>query len=190
MVHIRVNAGFLPAEHWTQRPSEGGRIVGELCHFLDWSRHIVASPILAVSAAALPDSNRYCRDNVAVVLTFADGSIANLLYLSNGDRTVSKEYYEVFCEGSVARLHDFRVLELGRGGTSKKVAHRKDKGHRAEILQTLACMRHGKGSPIPFEELIEIADASFAVVDAIASGAPIQLSPLSAADVKPSFVVV
>jgi predicted dehydrogenase len=177
MVHIRVNAGFLPLEHWTQQPSEGGRIVGEFCHFLDWSRYLVGSPIRSVSAAALPDGSRYSRDNVAVVLTFTDGSIANLLYLSNGDRSVPKEYFEVFCEGSIARLHDFQVLELSRGEKVQKVNCRKDKGHRAEMLQTLNALRTGNVSPIRFEELIEVSEASFAVLDAMNSGTSINLAP-------------
>ncbi len=187
MVHIRINAGFLSPEHWTQRPSEGGRIVGEFCHFLDWSRYLVGSSICTVSAVALPDGSRYRRDNVAVMLTFADGSIANLLYLSNGDRTVPKEYYEVFCEGSVARLHDFRVLELSRGGKVEKANFRKDKGHRAEVLETLNALRSGKGSPIPFEELIEVSEATFAVIDAVDSGASIDLAANSD-NASPSLV--
>jgi predicted dehydrogenase/threonine dehydrogenase-like Zn-dependent dehydrogenase len=188
VVHIRINAGFLPKEHWTQQPSEGGRIIGELCHFLDWSRYVVGSPIRTTTAAALSDGSRYSRDNVAVVLTFADGSIANLLYLSNGARAVPKEYYEVFCEGSVARLDDFRVLELARGGTSEKIKCKKDKGHKAEIQETLDALRRGKASPIPFEELMEVTETSFSVVDAINSSTSIHPTP-TAADSTPTFVV-
>ena len=188
MVHIRINAGFLAPGHWSQQPCEGGRIVGELCHFLDWSRHLVGSPIRAVTAAALPDGRRYSRDNLAVVLRFADGSIANLVYLSNGDPSVPKEYFEVFCAGAVARLYDFRALELIRGGKSRKINCAQDKGHRAEMLATLAALHAGKESPIPFDELMEVTEASFAVSDAMASATAIELTSESIANPKASFV--
>lgn len=176
LVHIRVNAGFLPKEHWTQQPSEGGRIIGELCHFIDWSRYIVGSPIRAVSATALPNSNRYSRDNVAVILTFADGSIANLLYLANGDSAVPKEHFEVFCEGRIARIDDFEVLETARGRKIKRIRSPRDKGHRSEMQLTLQAMASGAKPPIPFEEIVEVTEASFAVADAVASGQPISLN--------------
>ncbi len=102
VAHIRVNAGYIPRDHWVQKSGEGGRIVGELCHFVDWARCVVGSPIVSVSANALPDGTRYNRDNVIATLAFQDGSIANLSYLANGDRSVPKEEFEVFCEGKVA----------------------------------------------------------------------------------------
>lgn len=176
LVHIRINAGFLPKEHWTQQPSEGGRIIGELCHFLDWSRYIVGSPIRSVSAAALPNSNRYSQDNVAVVLTFADGSIANLLYLANGDPAVPKEHFEVFCEGRIARIVDFEVLETVRSRKVKRVKSPRDKGHRSEMQSTLQAMASGASSPIPFDEIVEVSEATFAVADAVASGQPVSLN--------------
>jgi predicted dehydrogenase len=75
-IHARINAGFLPSNHWVQQPGEGGRIIGECCHFVDWARHIAGCSIHKVLANALPDGPRYSRDNVAVTLTFVDGSIA------------------------------------------------------------------------------------------------------------------
>src|SRR5437879_10757203 len=70
MIHVRINAGLLPRDHWTQQKSGGGRIVGELCHFVDWARSLIGVPIERVWAAALPDGWRYSRDNVAVTLSF------------------------------------------------------------------------------------------------------------------------
>jgi len=132
MIHIRVNAGFISRDHWTQQASEGGRIIGEFCHFVDWARYLAGVPIRTVSAAALPDGSRYHHDNLSAVLTFDDGSIANLLYLANGDPTVPKEFYEVFCEGAIARMEDFRKLEFARHGKLKTFAQRQDKGHKQE----------------------------------------------------------
>jgi predicted dehydrogenase len=175
-IHIRVNAGFLPRSHWTQQASEGGRIIGEFCHFVDWARHIVGRPMRTVSAVALPDGSRYNRDNVTSTLTFADGSIANLLYLANGDPAVPKEHFEVFCEGAVARIEDFELLQLVRGGKTERTKHARDKGHRSELQLTLQAMISGKEAPIPFEEIIDSTEATLAVAEAIAGGQPITLS--------------
>lgn len=105
IVNIRVNAGHIPLDHWLQSSLHGGgRIIGEFCHFVDWARSVVGFPILSVTAHAIPDGGRYHRDNVIAVLAFQDGSIANLVYLANGDRSIPKEQFEFFCEGKVARI--------------------------------------------------------------------------------------
>jgi len=176
LVHVRVNAGHIPANHWVQQENEGGRIIGEFCHFVDWSRYIVGAPIRSLSAAALPDGSRYNRDNVVVALTFADNSIANLIYLANGDPAVPKESYEVFCEGAVARLEDFELLQLVRNRKTNRVKSARDKGHRQELKLTLQSMLSGTSAPIPFEELVEVTEAVFSVADAIGTGQPVSLS--------------
>jgi predicted dehydrogenase/threonine dehydrogenase-like Zn-dependent dehydrogenase len=167
MVHIRVNAGHLPPEHWTHEA--GGRIVGEFCHFVDWARFMVGSPIKNVQASALPNGTRYRQDNVSAVLRFQDGSIANLLYLANGDKAVAKEYFEVFCEGAIARLEDFRVLSLTRNGKTKRTKLKRDKGHRRQLELTLEAIRSGQPAPISFQELVEVTEATFAVQEGIAT---------------------
>jgi polar amino acid transport system substrate-binding protein len=176
VIHVRVNAGFLPSSHWTQQAAEGGRIIGEFCHFVDWARHVVGAPIRTVSAVALPNGTRYNRDNVASTLTFSDGSIANLLYLANGDPAVPKEQFEVFCEGAIARLEDFEVLQLVRTGKTDRTKTVRDKGHRRELQLTLQAMISGTGAPIALEEIFETTEATFAVAEAIAGGHSITLS--------------
>ena len=188
MVHARINAGYLPRDHWTQQSAEGGRIIGEFCHFVDWARHVVGFPIRSVSAAALPDGSRYCRDNVAVNLVFTDGSFANLLYLANGDPTVPKEYFEVFCEGGIARLHDFELLQTVRNGKTKQTKSVRDKGHRRELQLTLQAMIAGRAAPIPIEEIVEVSEATFAVAEAIASGKPVTIPESSLLDANGSGV--
>jgi predicted dehydrogenase len=179
VAHIRVNAGYIPHDHWVQKTGEGGRIVGEFCHFVDWARFIVGCGIVSVAAHALPDGTRYNRDNVVATLTFQDGSIANLSYLANGDRSVAKEEFEVFCEGKVARISDFSTLELASNGKSKRTKARRDKGHEPEITATLEAIRSGGSSPIPFEELMEVSEATFAMEEAIGSGTTIALRQVS-----------
>jgi len=167
LVHIRVNAGHLSPEHWTHEA--GGRIVGEFCHFVDWARFVIGSPIKSVQAAALPNGTRYRQDNVSATLRFQDGSIANLLYLANGDKAVAKEYFEVFCEGAVARLEDFRTLSLTRNGKTKQTKLKRDKGHRYQFESTLEAIRSGGPAPISFQELVEVTETTFAIHEAIAN---------------------
>jgi predicted dehydrogenase/threonine dehydrogenase-like Zn-dependent dehydrogenase len=173
VAHIRVNAGYIPRDHWVQKTGEGGRIVGELCHFVDWARFVVGRRIVGVVANALPDGTRYNRDNVIATLAFHDGSIASMSYLANGDRSVPKEEFEVFCEGKVARISDFSTLEMASDGKTKRIKARRDKGHEHEIATTLEAIRSGRNSPIPFAELMEVSEATLAIEEAIGSGTTI-----------------
>jgi polar amino acid transport system substrate-binding protein len=172
-VQVRINAGYFPRDHWVH--AHGGRIVGEFCHFLDWARSVIGSPIESVAATGLPDGTQYASDNVAVTLKFADGSVANLLYLANGDRSIAKEFFEVFCQGDIARLDDFRTLELARNGKVQRFKSMQDKGHRRELQATIDAIRSGKPSPIPFEELAEVTETTFLVHHALATGEVIRL---------------
>jgi predicted dehydrogenase len=171
---VRVNAGYIPPDHWIH--ADGGRIVGEFCHFVDWARSIIGCPIQSVAATALPDGAQYRSDNIAVILKFADGSVADLLYLANGDRSVPKEFFEVFCQGAIARMEDFRTLELARNGKVQKFKGVQDKGHRRELQLTIKAIRSGGPSPISFEELAEVTEATFLVQDALANGQIMRLT--------------
>lgn len=163
MVMIRVNAGYVPRDHWAQE--SGGRMIGEGCHFVDWARAVVGRSITGVRAAALPNSGRYNNDNIAASLLFDDGSIATVTYLANGDKSVPKETFEVFCEGSVAQLEDFRSLQLIRNGKTTKVTSAQDKGHKRELELTVTAMRSGSAAPIPFSEIVEVTSATLRVVE-------------------------
>ena len=182
LIHARVNAGYIPHDHWIH--TAGGRIVGEFCHFVDWAISVIGSPIYSVAATGLPDGTQYRSDNIAVTLKFADGSVANLLYLANGDRSVPKEFFEVFCQGMIARLHDFRTLELARNGGVQKFKSAQDKGHRRELQLTIDAIRSGKPSPIPFEELVEVTQTTFLVQRALATGEVIRLAQDAVAAVR------
>ena len=175
MAHIRVNAGYVPLNEWVQRPEQGGRLIGELCHFLDWARWLIGCRIESVYARASDNADRYNQDNVAVLASFADGSVANLLYVANGDRALGKEFYEIFCEGAVAQLNDFAILELIRDGKRRVRRCKRDKGHQRELELTVKAMREGTCSPIPFEEIVNVTEASFAVLDSLRSGLPVSV---------------
>jgi len=176
--HYRVNAGYLPLNHWTQDPEiGGGRIIGEGCHFIDFLTFLVGSPPVEVRAQALPDAGRYRQDNVIITFTFPDGSLGTVTYLANGDKSFPKERVEVFTGGKVAVLDDFRALETVSGGNRKTVkSAQQDKGHRAGWQAFLEACLAGGPAPIPYTDLLGVTRASFAAVQALESGAaePVQ----------------
>jgi predicted dehydrogenase len=176
LVQYRVNAGYIPPEHWSQDPEEGGgRILGEVCHFIDLLVHLVGQPPADVYARALPDLGRYRQDNLAVILHFPEGSVGTVTYAANGDRGIGKERLEVFGGGRVAILDDFRRLELSLGGRVKTVKSGPDKGHSAEMAALIEAVRSGAPSPIPFDQLVAVTRATLAVLDSLAIGQPIQV---------------
>jgi predicted dehydrogenase len=175
-MHYRVNAGYIPLNHWTHDPEQGGgRIIGEGCHFIDFLTFLVGSAPVAVSAAALPDGGKYREDNVSMTFTFADGSIGVVDYLANGDKSFPKERVEVFCGGQIAVLDDFRILQTTKDGKKKesKLAGQ-DKGHFNEMQALVSGIRSGQ-PPIPYEQLIGVTKASFAAVEALRSGTTLKI---------------
>jgi predicted dehydrogenase/threonine dehydrogenase-like Zn-dependent dehydrogenase len=172
-LHYRVNAGYLPSDHWiNDREQGGGRIMGELCHFVDLLAFLASSPIAEVEARSLGNPGRYSGDNVLVSLRFASGSEATISYLANGDRSFSKERIEVFGGGSVAVLEDFRRLELIRHGRKQTVHSRwrQDKGHRAEWDAFVQSVQGKSEAPISFESLVGSTLATLRIDQSAATG--------------------
>ncbi|HEX7976704.1 MAG TPA: bi-domain-containing oxidoreductase, partial [Anaerolineales bacterium] len=171
--HYRVNAGFIPLNHWTQDPAQGGgRIIGEGCHFVDFLTFLVGQPPTGVMARALPNQGRYRDDNVFLTFTFPDGSLGTLSYLANGDKAFPKERVEVFCAGRAAVLDDYRSLEMVRDGRRETLHSRlrQDKGHAAEWEAFAAAILSGGLPPIPYNHLFGVTRAAFAAVEALRSG--------------------
>jgi predicted dehydrogenase/threonine dehydrogenase-like Zn-dependent dehydrogenase len=172
-VHYRVNAGYLPANHWLHDPSQGGgRIIGEGCHFIDYLTYVVGALPERVIARSLPDDGKYHQDNVEMMISFVDGSLGTIHYLANGDKRVPKEYVEVFSGGRVACLHDFRRLELVKDGGYKKVTSHfsQDKGHQAAWNAFLDAVILAKPAPIPFNELWTVTQTTFSAMQSLKTG--------------------
>jgi predicted dehydrogenase len=171
VVHYRVNAGFIAKDHWTQGPEEGGgRILGEVCHFVDFLAHLCGQPVVAVTAALMENAGRYANDNLAATLRFADGSLGTISYCANGDRSFSKERIEVFAQGRVAVLDDFRCLKTVSNGKSKttRLWGRTDKGHCDEWRAFRDAICTGGPPPIPIDELLNTSNATFALLRSLA----------------------
>jgi predicted dehydrogenase/threonine dehydrogenase-like Zn-dependent dehydrogenase len=180
-LHYRVNAGFIPADHWLNDPEQGGgRVIGEVCHFVDFLTFLVGVPPIEVEARSLANPGKYSNDNVVSSLRFADGSQGTISYLANGDKSYSKERIEVFGGGAVAVLEDFRRLELvGRG--CKQVFRSlfgQDKGHRGEWEAFVAALRTGGDSPLPLAEIVTTMLATFALEESRSSGLPVSVREL------------
>ncbi|MBN2678465.1 MAG: bi-domain-containing oxidoreductase [Anaerolineaceae bacterium] len=170
IAHYRINAGYLPKDHWlNDLETGGGRIIGEACHFIDYLCYLVGACPENVTAQALPDNGTYSEDNILLTFNFSDGSLGTIMYLSNGDKAFPKERIEVFCGGRVAVLDDFRRLELYQKGSRKiyRKFLRQDKGHRAAWSAFLTAIATGGEPPIPYDQLLGVTSATFAAVSAI-----------------------
>jgi len=152
---MTVNAGAIPPDHWTQDPEiGGGRIVGEACHFVDLLRFLAGSQIEGKEIyriQALTD------DTVTINFKFEGGSIGTVHYFANGSRRFPKERLEVFAEGKILQLDNFKALRgYGWKGFKKMRLWRQDKGHAAEIKAFLQTVQSGGPSAIPFDEVVEV----------------------------------
>jgi predicted dehydrogenase/threonine dehydrogenase-like Zn-dependent dehydrogenase len=167
LVHYRINAGRLPRSHWIHDPrAGGGRIVGELCHFVDFVTFLADGVADVRSAVAVEGSSEPREDTLAATLSFGDGSVATIAYSALGDVAMSKERVEVMGEAGSAVLDDFRELRLMRGGEEKVVRSARDKGHTREIERFLDACRTGRPAQ-SVEEIVGVMAATFAVRDQV-----------------------
>jgi predicted dehydrogenase len=178
MLHYRVNAGYVPRNHWTQDPEQGGgRLLGEGCHFIDLLIYLAGAGVRRVTCQALPDQGGQPPDNFLVVLEFANGSLGTILYAAGGDKGFGKEVLEVFGGGLAARLDDFRSLDLrhGRKRVRRWARLRQDKGHAAEWLAFTAFLT-GKGpEPMTFAEAVHATEVTLAAHLSLAANEPVVL---------------
>jgi polar amino acid transport system substrate-binding protein len=177
-IHYRVLAGRVPASSPHQDPQTGGRIVGELCHFIDYCRMLAGAPATRLSAEALTPGGEppHSPDNLQVMIKFADGSVATISYIAAADTTPGKEEITVMGSQCTAVLADFKSLRRHIGGRERTWTTRQDKGHRDEIKRVLESVKQGHAMPIPFPEVYEATALTFAVHDALATGESIDLT--------------
>lgn len=161
---MTMNAGAIPADHWTQDNAVGGgRIIGEACHFIDLMRFLAGSEIVSVQARRMGDCDSVAvtEDKASITLGFADGSFGTILYLANGAASFPKERVEVFAAGRVLQLDNFRKLRgFGWPGFKKMNLWKQDKGQSACAAAFLSAIENGSESPIPIEEIFEVARVS------------------------------
>jgi predicted dehydrogenase len=178
-IHYRVNAGYIPADHWVNDPEQGGgRILGEVCHFVDFVCYLVGASPVEVQAQTVGNSGQYSMDNVVASLKFANGSLGTIAYFANGDKSASKERVEVFGGGSVAILEDFRRLELVRNGRKQITRARwaQDKGHKDEMQAFVDALLGKAPAPIPFEQIVGSTLATLRLQNSCQTGQPLMVA--------------
>jgi predicted dehydrogenase/threonine dehydrogenase-like Zn-dependent dehydrogenase len=154
---MTVNAGEIPKDHWAQDLKiGGGRIVGEACHFIDLLRYIAQNPITDIHPIYMAGET---NDTVSIQIRFKDGSIGTVHYYSNGHKRFPKERLEIFADGTIIQLDNFKRLNSYGVKMGSRLPHRQDKGHLKEIEAFISAIIEGAGAPIPLDEIFEVMDA-------------------------------
>ena len=176
-MNFTVNAGIIPPDVWVHDPERGGgRIIGEACHFIDLLGYICGSKIVSVASAQMGKGVVIKEDKMSIVLSFEDGSVGTVNYFGNGSKSYPKEMLEVFSEGRVLRLNNFRKLEgFGFKGFKKFKTRKMDKGHQAQFNAFVARIEKGGEALIAFDEIVNVTLASFAAVTSAVEGRMIRL---------------
>jgi len=174
VIQYRVNAGFIPKEHWTQQDEiGGGRILGEICHFIDLMQYFTDSSPVSVFAQCLCSQNEQIKndDNVIINLQFDDGSIGVITYIANGDKSLPKERVEIYGGGKVGVILDFKLGEL-HSGNKVKTLKLEGKGHKQEVQAFISSIKEGKPYPISFSSIYVTTKATFRILDSLHTGLP------------------
>ena len=174
MITYRVNAGFIAKDHWTQAPGQGGRIVGEACHFIDCMSFLADALPVSVYAECISsdDSQTTDEDNVSIVVKFQNGSVGTLVYLANGDKGLGKEYCEISGGGRTAIMDNFSHVSLFNNGRRRKVKYDGDKGHRREVDAFMEAITGKAKNVIPFESLFNTTLTTFEALESLKSKSP------------------
>lgn len=177
-ITYRINAGFIPPSTWVHDPAEGGgRIIGEVCHFIDLVQYLARDTVTEVFAYSLGGSEGATNDTVTIALTMAGGSVASISYYSTGDRTFPKERIEVFGGSKVAVIDDFRALQITSNGKLERERKlTQAKGYDEEIEAFFQAVKGKTGAPIELTSLVATTRATFAVEESLATGRPIAVS--------------
>ena len=168
-----VNAGMVPDSHWIHDPVVGGgRINGEVCHFIDLVRFLVGAEIAdrRVSSMSRSSSSSIESDAVSIFLKFEDRSVATIHYLANGGRRYPKEKVEIFCAGRTLLLNNFRSLTgFNWPGFQKTRLWRQDKGNHESLRAFILAVKTGGVPPIPHVDLFKVTRETLYVADLVRS---------------------
>jgi predicted dehydrogenase/threonine dehydrogenase-like Zn-dependent dehydrogenase len=167
MVNYRMNAGHIPSDHWVHGAEGGGRNIGEACHIYDLFTFLTGARVKSVSAAAIDPATGFYRadDNFTATIRFEDGSVASLTYTALGNTKYSKEKMELYSDGTVFAMDDYRSLSVtGRPGSHDSKGT--EKGHREELKAFAAAIAAGEQA-VPLWQAFQAMEIAFAVEDAI-----------------------
>jgi predicted dehydrogenase/threonine dehydrogenase-like Zn-dependent dehydrogenase len=166
---LTMNAGAIPAGHWTQDLEQGGgRIVGEACHYIDLLRYLVGAPIAGFTASRIGAAPgvEVADDKATITLTFEEGSMGTIHYFANGHKAFPKERIEAFGGDAVMQLDNFRQLRgFGAKGFRNQRLLQQDKGNKACAAAFVESIRSAAPAPIPYEEILEVARVSIEIAE-------------------------
>jgi polar amino acid transport system substrate-binding protein len=178
-ISYRVNAGRIAPSHWIQDPHEGGgRIIGEVCHFIDLMQFLTGSVTTRVFAEAVASRSEdvVSEDSVFITLRFADGSNGSIAYLAEGDKALGKERVEIFGAGKTFVLEDFRSATLHSAGKEKRIKQRgQDKGQTNEVREVCRMVLEDGPAPITLDDLAASTRATFRIVESLRTGLPVEV---------------
>ncbi|MDA8168356.1 MAG: bi-domain-containing oxidoreductase [Nitrospiraceae bacterium] len=177
IVQIRCNAGYIPPGSWVHKEDEGGgRIIGEVCHFVDLAQAITGGLPHEVFAVCT-ESSRQFRDCLSVILKMDNGAVANILYAANGDKSFPREEVQVFAGGSVCVIDNFKNVRFFAGGGRRKTKWglSVDRGYAEELRAVRNALKEGRPAPIDFRSIAATTAATFAIEESLASGQPVNV---------------
>jgi predicted dehydrogenase len=169
-----MNAGYIPIDHWVHGPEGGGRNIGEACHIYDLFSSLTGAEATEVTARSIrPSSRQWVKnDNFIATISYADGSVCALIYTALGNAAHPKERMEIFADGKVMTLDDYRAVTIVGGKHSPWRSMSMEKGHLQELEAFAKCLTTGGLWPIPFDEQLRVMRIAFAVEQELArSGA-------------------
>ncbi len=177
-INYRVNAGVIPMNSWIQDPTVGGgRILGELCHFVDTCMFLANSKPTSVFATAIKKADQSIpdEDNVNVIITFENGSIATITYVAFGNRELPKEFIEVFAPEIAMQMDNFRELTVYQGTSKDRTkSSNQDKGFEGEFEAFAAAIKSGNPA-ISFDDLYAVSKVTFKVLESLRNGEVVKL---------------
>ncbi|MDT3739303.1 MAG: bi-domain-containing oxidoreductase [Candidatus Kapabacteria bacterium] len=176
-INYRVNAGFIPKSHWVQQSEQGGRIVGEVCHFIDCMVYLTSAKPVNIAASAISSKNSELtdEDNVSITIKFSDGSVGNINYIACGGSGLPKEYCEIHSQRKSAVMNNFENVELYSGDSKKIINTGGKKGIDEEVELFIQSVKNGKEMPISFMEIYSVTKACFAAVESLRNGKVVDL---------------
>ena len=163
----RINAGHIPKDNWLQDPKiGGGRIIGEACHFIDLLVYLNGSKPISVNAQAV--GNNSTSDNVNISLVFENGSIGTINYVSNGGKSLPKEYIEVHSQGNSLIINDFKQLQIFGDRRSKNIKRViQNKGQKEMLDAYFKSLSSGQSNLISIDEINTVTKTTFLVIESL-----------------------
>jgi predicted dehydrogenase/threonine dehydrogenase-like Zn-dependent dehydrogenase len=166
-IYYQINAGFIPMDKWYQAPEQGGRIIGELCHFIDTLQYLLDADPVEVFANTTPVAGMPEQDNAFITIKFSNGSTCVLAYLADGDKNYSKEKILITGYRTNIEFDNFKSVNTYKDG---KTQSRKflmiDKGQKNEMSVLVDSVKNST-MPVSIDSLLLNTYATIMAVESI-----------------------